>query len=242
MDGNTAPSSSYRGSNGARLSRATSASRLEPGTITNQLRLYSCPPTDRNQASRQGQVQQRTCFHCNKPEHIKSQRRRLPNLCLVCGSSEHRIASCPRRRFDVPPLHGNNRSRGATALNGRPSRFELPTQINNRNIRGAHVGGRDAVHDAYHLVHGGRGDSQRTANNLQGSMRANYSRGDFMAAPPVTSHPPLYTTVTPPSFSAHLNPGMFTSVARGGASEINHEAAARFNSPEYLHQIDGASN
>ena len=127
-------------------------------------------------------------------------------------------------------------------MNGRPSRFELPIQMNNRNIRGAHVGGRDAVYDAYHQVHGGRGASQRTANNLQGSMRANYSRGDFMAAPPVTSHSPLYATVTPPSFSAHPNPGMFTPVARGGASETNHEAAATFNNPEYFHQIDGTSN
>ncbi|MBI3334611.1 hypothetical protein HYZ97_03935 [Candidatus Pacearchaeota archaeon] len=40
----------------------------------------------------------RTCLFCKKKGHIKANCWRAKGLCLVCGSSEHKIASCPNRR------------------------------------------------------------------------------------------------------------------------------------------------
>ena len=39
-----------------------------------------------------------TCVYCEKPGHDRADCWRRLNLCLVCGSSDHRIATCPHRR------------------------------------------------------------------------------------------------------------------------------------------------
>ena len=39
-----------------------------------------------------------SCFYCKKVGHVKSECWRYNRRCLACGSSEHRIAQCPRRR------------------------------------------------------------------------------------------------------------------------------------------------
>ena len=50
-----------------------------------------------------------SCRYCNKLGHIEKDCWRRLNLCLVCGSSDHRIATCPNRRYpdahrdDEPP-------------------------------------------------------------------------------------------------------------------------------------------
>lgn len=39
-----------------------------------------------------------TCFYCDKPGHMKSQCWRFLKLCLICGSDQHFIAGCDKRR------------------------------------------------------------------------------------------------------------------------------------------------
>lgn len=46
----------------------------------------------------------KTCNHCQKIGHLVKDCRRRLGLCLVCGSSDHYIASCPNRR--TLPLNG----------------------------------------------------------------------------------------------------------------------------------------
>ena len=40
----------------------------------------------------------RTCNYCKLVGHVKANCRRLNQLCLACGSADHRIATCPHRR------------------------------------------------------------------------------------------------------------------------------------------------
>ena len=37
------------------------------------------------------------CFYCKKVGHVKAECRRFLKLCLVCGSSQHQISTCPER-------------------------------------------------------------------------------------------------------------------------------------------------
>ena len=43
-------------------------------------------------------IENRRCHYCYKQGHIRADCRRLNGSCLVCGSSDHQIARCPRRR------------------------------------------------------------------------------------------------------------------------------------------------
>ena len=45
-----------------------------------------------------GVAQDRVCFHCHKSGHLRENCRRLNNLCLACGSSEHHLGECPQRK------------------------------------------------------------------------------------------------------------------------------------------------
>jgi hypothetical protein len=40
----------------------------------------------------------RTCHHCNIQGHIKPECWRFNGFCLVCGSNDHRVSQCPKRR------------------------------------------------------------------------------------------------------------------------------------------------
>lgn len=61
------------------------------------------------------------CTHCQKEGHSRANCRKLLNQCYYCGSSDHRISSCPDRR--------NNRS---------PFR-ERVTQVNNSPTQPTHT-------------------------------------------------------------------------------------------------------
>lgn len=53
--------------------------------------------TFRDENVRSQRDDSRTCYHCHRTGHIKSECRELNNLCFACGSKDHRIARCPRR-------------------------------------------------------------------------------------------------------------------------------------------------
>lgn len=56
-------------------------------------------------------VQKENCTYCHKGNHLKKDCWRLLDLCLVCGSANHRISECPNRRY-----HGIEKSvQGATS-------------------------------------------------------------------------------------------------------------------------------
>ena len=38
------------------------------------------------------------CNYCEKPNHVRRDCRKRLGLCLVCGSADHRVATCPERR------------------------------------------------------------------------------------------------------------------------------------------------
>ena len=39
------------------------------------------------------------CRFCRQPGHIQKDCRKKNRLCLACGSADHLVAACPRRRF-----------------------------------------------------------------------------------------------------------------------------------------------
>lgn len=49
--------------------------------------------------------QDKTCHYCHKVGHIQQECRRRLGLCLVCGSPDHRISACPKRRT-LPTNYG----------------------------------------------------------------------------------------------------------------------------------------
>lgn len=57
---------------------------------------------------------QKNCFYCNKIGHIKRNCRRYLNLCLVCGSADHRLSNCDARRYNRL-THENKLQNEATA-------------------------------------------------------------------------------------------------------------------------------
>ena len=58
------------------------------------------------------------CPYCKKKGHTKSECRRLNNLCLICGSGEHKIATCPKRRS-----FGGRSRRGEEDYSGKRVQF-----------------------------------------------------------------------------------------------------------------------
>lgn len=53
--------------------------------------------------SYQIQNEQRTCSYCHCVGHLRGDCRRFLNLCLLCGSPDHRISGCTRRRTGPAP-------------------------------------------------------------------------------------------------------------------------------------------
>ena len=140
---NVSAQSQSRDSMNRNNSRARSVSRPDRGVFWSQSRSNSSPPVNRQPSPREENMQQRTCFHCHKPGHIKNQCRRLLNLCLVCGSSEHRISSCPRRRFGVPPISGVSINRNTASPTHQSSRNnDSNRDTGNGGIAGSCAGGR----------------------------------------------------------------------------------------------------
>ena len=54
-------------------------------------------------------TENKTCDHCKRSNHTRNECWRLLGLCLVCGSNEHRIGACPKRR-----IHQSNNESTAT--------------------------------------------------------------------------------------------------------------------------------
>lgn len=89
------------------VGRANSGPHAAPRLSFSASRPSSNPRMGGNPDPRQEFTPSKKCFHCNRAGHIKSQCRRFLNQCLICGSPDHRISGCPRRRYDAPAVVNN---------------------------------------------------------------------------------------------------------------------------------------
>ena len=80
-------------------------STLVPSNQTSQGSFYQQDMDDSTKRSSSNQnlserriVPEVSCFYCKRPGHLKKDCWRLNDKCLACGSDDHRISNCTRRK------------------------------------------------------------------------------------------------------------------------------------------------
>jgi len=106
------------------------------------------------------------CHHCQRPGHIKRECRRFLGSCLVCGSTDHRISECPKRRSLQDALH---QASGYVATTYEPIPYNYRV-----NVPQSYAGVSNTSHTATAPMHSGNYSHYGAAENYHEASGASF--------------------------------------------------------------------